>query len=493
MALSNSVVKQFAELANANTINKITKKDNTAYGEVVQVDGTNYYAKLDGSDQITPIASTARIKVGDRVIVTLKNHTATVIGNTTDPSASSVEVTEISGAVTQFNTILADKASIGELNASIARIEDLEAEYATIDTLVADIADIEKLFADYATIENLEANYISAKEIESTYATIYDLEANYITARDIEATYATIAKLEADYATIDYLTTHSADIDFANITEAAIAKLGASYANIDFTNIGQAAMEYLYTKSGLIKDVTIESGTITGELIGVTIRGDRIVAGTVEADKLVIKGDDGLYYKLNFEAGTFKDSEVVPTDGLHGSVIVANSITAEKISVSDLVAFDAKIGGFTIGDDSIYSGVKESLDNTTSGIYLNSSGEMNIGDQSNYIKFKDDKLEIAADSIKFAADGKSVQDYATDLVNEEIAGIRIGTQNLIRNSQDLIFSDYYFSGTFIAVYTAETKDIEITCGASAFDDGNGHITVRTSASGTLSGVNLTLA
>ena len=58
-------------------------------------------------------------------------------------------------------------------------------------------------------------------------------------------------------------------------------------------------MEKFYSESGLIKNVVVGDQTITGELVGVTIRGDLIEGNTIKADKLVIKGEDGLYYKLN--------------------------------------------------------------------------------------------------------------------------------------------------------------------------------------------------
>jgi hypothetical protein len=178
----------------------------------------------------------------------------------------------------------------------------------------------------------------------------------------------------------------------AHIEELEAKKLSAEeasikYANIDFSNIGKAAMEELYAKSGLIKDVVIENGTITGNLVGVTIKGDLIEGGTVKADKLVIKGNDGLFYKLNVEGGKLGEAEQVPEDSLHGSIITAHSITAEKVSVTDLVAFGATIGGFTISDDAIYSGVKTSADNTTTGIYLDNEGQMSIGDETNFIRY----------------------------------------------------------------------------------------------------------
>ena len=107
----------------------------------------------------------------------------------------------------------------------------------------------------------------------------------------------------------------------------------------------------------------------------------------------------------------------VPTDGLHGSVIVANSITAEKIHVDDLVAFDATIGGFHITETSIYSGVKESIDNDTRGSYLDVEGQIAFGDSSNFVKYYRDqngeyRLEISAESLTFGSEKKTVEDIS---------------------------------------------------------------------------------
>lgn len=193
------------------------------------------------------------------------------------------------------------------------------------------------------------------------------------------------------------------------------------YANIDFTNIGKAAMENFYANSGLIKDVVVVGDQkITGHLIGVTISGDLIDAGTVKADKLVIRGTNGLYYKLNVDSlgETTAKSDPKYEKGLDGSVIIAKSITATEISVDDLVAFDATIGGFKITDNSIYSGVKETVNNTTRGVYLDNTGQIAFGDASNFIKFYKDangvyKLDISARQITFGASNTSVEDVAT--------------------------------------------------------------------------------
>lgn len=198
---------------------------------------------------------------------------------------------------------------------------------------------------------------------------------------------------------------------------ATITHLKANYANIDFANIGKAAMEFLYSESGLIKDVTISDGTITGNLVGVTIKGDLIEGNTVAADKLVILGEDGLYYKLNVNAlgETTASKDEKYQNGLDGSVIIAKSITATKISVDDLVAFDATIGGFNITSDALYSGVKESINNTTQGIYLGKDGQLAIGDPNNFLKYY--KTTSGSYKLELSLGGDDVATSINDAVN----------------------------------------------------------------------------
>ena len=235
------------------------------------------------------------------------------------------------------------------------------------------------------------------------------------------------------------------------------------YATIDFANIGDAAIENFFAKSGMIDDLVVSSGTITGTLVGVTIKGDLIEGGTVVADKLVVKGEDGLYYKLNTDGETVS-TEQTEYNSLSGTVITAKSITAEKIAVDDLVAFDATIGGFHITTDSLYSGVKESIANTTPGVYMNDKGEFSLGDSNNYLKFYKDtddglwKLDLSAQSIRLAATGSSLDDTLSDMQDQidniEVGDVSVGARNLIRNSKVLIFADYVLS---VASYTVEVR------------------------------------
>ena len=73
------------------TEDKRFKKDQNVYGTTVEYDG-KIYVKIDGSDILTPVNTTVSMKGGERVIVTIKNHSADVTGNLSSPSCGTVDI-----------------------------------------------------------------------------------------------------------------------------------------------------------------------------------------------------------------------------------------------------------------------------------------------------------------------------------------------------------------------------------------------------------------
>lgn len=411
MGLSIDLISQFAKVTKDTTKKK---KESTAYGTTV-VSGNATYVKIDGSELLTPFSTTSEMKDGERVVVSIKNHEVTVTGNLSDPSAGGKTVEAVRSDLTKIGELVADKASIEQLSAQVARIDTLTADNVIInDRLTANEGYIDDLKAEDVTINGkLTAAEADITKLKTDKIDASTVEANYAKIGDLEATNATVYNLESTYATFKDTTT-----DRLDAVDATIQNLNSTYANIDFSNIGKAAMEYFYANSGLIKDVVVGGATISGELVGVTIKGDLIEGNTVVADKLVIKGTDGLYYKLNTD-GMKTEAEQTDYNSLNGQVIRAKSITAEKIAVEDLVAFGATIGGFRIGSNSIYSGVKESVDNTTRGIYMDNQGQIAFGDSQNFIKYYKDqngnyRLEVSAESIIFGSSGTSVESAISD-------------------------------------------------------------------------------
>lgn len=421
MQLSADLVSKFVKA----TKDTKTQDGTTMYGTVVMQNGIPY-VRLDGSEILTPVTSMADVHSLERVMVLVKDHTATIMGNISSPSARSDDVK----ALTE---VVADKASIGDLKAINADIENLKADNVEIsDKLTATEADIKDLEADNVTInEKLTANNASIKELEVDNVSIHE-------------------KLTANDATIEELQTGKLDAKLADI----------KYAQIDFANIGKAALEQFFAKSGLIENVVVGDQQITGTLVGVTILGDSIKGGTVIADKLVIKGEDGLYYKLNTDGNTV-EKEQTDYNSLDGGVIRAKSITATKIAVDDLVAFGATIGGWHIVNGGLYSGTKESMSNISRGTYLGSDGQINVGDSDNFIMFYVDNkgeshLAISAD--KFTLGKQNIENVISD-IKQDVDNVRDEITTLLRieSSRGTVFKNNAVS-TVLSVVIYHGKD-----------------------------------
>lgn len=105
MSLSNELISQFAKITNDKKTSRIDEV--TLYGEVVTCD-ESICVRFDGSEELTPVTTIAEkddkgnitnfkygaasVKTGDRVSVALKNHSATITGNLTDPPMGRAEV-----------------------------------------------------------------------------------------------------------------------------------------------------------------------------------------------------------------------------------------------------------------------------------------------------------------------------------------------------------------------------------------------------------------
>lgn len=85
MALSDNLLKQFASTV---AVKKSNRGDSTIkYGVAVESEG-ELYVRLDGSDILTPVSMAMDAIDGDRVSVTIQNHTAVITGNLTAPASA---------------------------------------------------------------------------------------------------------------------------------------------------------------------------------------------------------------------------------------------------------------------------------------------------------------------------------------------------------------------------------------------------------------------
>ena len=492
MALSHELISQFAKIVKYD---KKQSAESTVYGTVVTDGNGNKYVKLDGSDQLTPLtdnerpsadSTTASVNDGERVSVLIKNHTATITGNVSSPSVRSEDFKNLDNQVTdikKFDIVIAERVQANEgyikkLQTDKADVGDLTAANAKITELETKKASVEELNAAKAEITDLKTTKLDTEVANATYATIKNLDATNANLENLDATYGQFQELATNkFTAID------ADIKKLDTEKLSATTADAKYATIDFSNIGIAAIQKLFTDSGIIGDLVVSEGHITGKLVGVTIIGDLIEGGTVKADKLVVLGEDGLYYKLNTN-GVTTTAEQTEYNSLNGSIITAKTITAEKVKVDDLVAFDATIGGFNITNSSIYSGAKESVTNTTRGIYLDKNGQISFGDADNYIRYYKAsdgtyKLEISADniSIKSGESGESTSlDAAIEDIKSDVDSLRNEITTLLRieSSRGTVFKNDQVATVLSVVIYHGTKRItdsasmKSTFGSSAY-------------------------
>lgn len=156
MQLSSNVIKKFVEVTNKEKDKG--SNEGIVFGTIVESNGVNY-VRIDGSEHLTPVNTTAVVKNGQRVVVMIKDHTATVTGNLTDPAASSVEVgdlgvkvkgmvtveslkngtTVIDGGCIQTGSLNADLIKTGSINASLIKTGSLNADLLKTGTINADL------------------------------------------------------------------------------------------------------------------------------------------------------------------------------------------------------------------------------------------------------------------------------------------------------------------------------------------------------------------
>lgn len=271
-----------------------------------------------------------------------------------------------------------ENAKIKDSTLTGAKIKDATIGFEKVDTSF-----ISDLTADEAYIENLKASiadigYLTADEADIKFATITSLEAVDGKIDDLKAITITTDNLNAKVAELGYLTSSSADI---------------KYANIELSNIETANVGTLLSNVGLIDRATIVDGHVTGFLDSVEVNANKITAGTLIADRILLKGsEDGLLYALN-NLGELTSTTVDTLDGyvltdrtINADKIVASSITSNELDVDNIFANQAVISKITsqeafinaISSNTVVVGAKAAADNANNKIDNLEIGGANI-------------------------------------------------------------------------------------------------------------------
>ena len=100
MSLTAELVNKFVKATKDD--DREVQNEAIVYGTTVEREG-RLYVEIDGSEgRLTPVATTTNAKSGERVLVMLKNHTATITGNITSPSARAVDVADAAKSASNF-------------------------------------------------------------------------------------------------------------------------------------------------------------------------------------------------------------------------------------------------------------------------------------------------------------------------------------------------------------------------------------------------------
>ena len=226
---------------------------------------------------------------------------------------------------------------------------------------------MQRLTAELITANQVIVTKISAEQADIKYATIANLNALSGKFDTLSAKAITTDNLATATAKLGYMTAEQADI---------------KYANIELTNIDTANVATLFAKVGLIDRATVVEGHITGFLDSVEVNANKITAGTLVADRILLKGSEsGLLYALN-NLGELTSTTVDSLDGyvltdrtINADKIVANSITANELDVENIFADNAVISTITsqsafinaISTNSVVVGIKNTVDNLSVG------------------------------------------------------------------------------------------------------------------------------
>lgn len=181
---------------------------------------------------------------------------------------------------------------------------------------------------------------------------VKEIVANKVSADSLEAQVALLG-----FASIEELTTEVAQMGLLTAGEADIA-----YAKIDFSNIEKATIGQMFADIGLVSDMTIVDGHITGTLSGVKITGDLFEANTIKADSLLLTGEDGVIYRINATASGLSKEELsdekyqkylsgtdIVSESITTKQLASNSVTAEKMYLKNLSSVTADLGTVTAG------------------------------------------------------------------------------------------------------------------------------------------------
>ena len=423
MSLSNDLISQFIK---ATKVEKTEKTESTVYGEIVscESDGT-IYARFDGSKELTPVLTTTDVSPGERVIITIKNHAATVTGNLSAPSAKTVTVQVIGNELEGIKVLTANLVSSEQLEVEQGRIKDLETNNVTVN---------EKLKANEASI-----NKLTAKDAEIDGK----LTANEASIKNIEANYATIERLNASTGEIKTLIFGSATGD----------TIHTSFANSVVAQVGDAQI-----KSAMIESIAASKIT-AGDIITNNVRvksqnGLLLIAD----DTIQISDSSRVRVQIGKDASNDYSINIWDTEGklMFSKGGITDSAIKDAIIRNDMVSDTANIAAHKLDIDSLFEEINGS-DKTikSTKIYLDEEN------QTLDLSFKTLSSDVSSLGETVSSQGTQISTIQGQIASKIWQQDIDTAKNELSTQYSTLTQDVYGIYTTVADHTSQLNNLEV--------------------------------
>ena len=410
MELDKMLLDDFAEITHDK---KEKLQDVTCYGTAVIQEGTEY-VRLDAADSLTPATFAVAAHHGDRVMVMIKNHRATVIANITTPSMTLGILNVTDGIIVQgYLTTNEERTAYDDQNHygltfSAGGIGGYggSGKY----WYLTNAGDLYASSAEIVGNITAESGYLGSK----TNGFTIDAYGIYSGSSDKSQTnngYIVLAN--GDFARTINNVSHN-DLRFAIGANFGVSSSGVLYAsNVDISGTIKASL-------GEIGGFEIDSTSIHTKGVAVTVNADNSVGLSSSTFKRTIGGKERSNLKFAIGSNFGVDStgklygsdievtgEINATSGTIGSGTNKIDIGAGSIHYLMTSRDDTTHDGFYIGTNGIAFG-KGKFKVTDAGYLTSTSGSIGgWGINSNAI-YRTSETLGAANGSYFGKDGLSI-------------------------------------------------------------------------------------
>ena len=207
----------------------------------------------------------------------------------------------------------------------------------------------DKIGAGEITTEKLAAKSVTADKLQTDLVISDFIEAGSITTDMLAAGAVTADKLDANAISADFIESGSITADKLAAGVLSADLIGAHSITADKIATGTITAESGIIANGAIGTTQIADGSITSAKI-VNLSADVITSGTLSTERLLIKGTDGVIYEINAQSSGLTAAELTKEqykNQLNGTVIVAESITADQLAANAITANKILSGAIT--------------------------------------------------------------------------------------------------------------------------------------------------